>query len=86
MHLGINIQKAQNTGIHQYKNVYNTTTNPTLTYELQLEKTGEPHSGTNIECIPTDIFVHAFCKLFGHLGIPEWAGDFIYRLYNTRVT
>ena len=82
MHLGVNLRKAQNTGIQTYEKNLSPQQDPSLTYELHVEESGEQHSAiTKREYIPIDTFVHAFCKLFGHVGTPEYGQGISFRDY-----
>ena len=69
MHLGVNLQKAQVAGIHQYERELN------IEDEAQLpviEESDQCLPNQKREYIPIDTFVHSFCKLLGQRVTPEY--------------
>lgn len=77
MHLGINLRKAQNAGILAYEK------------ENNIEQDNYPENGEDEqstpnqsrEYVPIDTFVHAFCKLLGQHGTPEYGQGIAFKDY-----
>ena len=68
MHLGVNLRKAQNAGILEHDK--NTTTDD---FEVtQVDSADQASQSSKREYAPIDSFVHAFCKLLGPVGTPEY--------------
>ena len=69
-----------NAGIHDYEKALGTET----TDELPEQETTEQSTASGQrEYIAVDSFVHAFCKLFGHIGTPEYGQGLTFRDYIT---
>ena len=69
MHLGVNLRKDQNAGIHEYEREGITPVDNELD---SMEENEQLTTNQRREYIPTDNFVHAFCKLLGQHGTPEY--------------
>ena len=77
MHLGVNLRKAQNAGILEYdKSAMEDD------YEMTMEDSADQVTeNKKREHIPIDSFVHAFCKLLGQVGTPEYGQGISFRDY-----
>ena len=69
MHLGVNLRKAQNVVIHEYERE---SINPVGNELDSTEENEQLTTNQRREYIPTDNFVHGFCKLLGQHGTPEY--------------
>ena len=78
MHMGVNLRKAQNAGIHEYERESITPVDNELD---STEDNEQLTTNQRREYIPTDNFVHAFCKLLGQHGTPEYGQGNSFRDY-----
>ena len=82
MHLGVNLRKAQNAGIQEYDKAFTASTSNEAEDHFAL---AQQDSGDQVtqnqkrEYVGIDTFVHAFCKLLGQVGTPEYGQGISFR-------
>ena len=80
MHLGVNLRKAQISGIHEHERTLNATTDDEYALQ-QLDISDQATASSKREYSPLDSFVHAFCKLLGQVGTPEYGQGIKFKDY-----
>ena len=84
MHLGVNLRKAQNAGIQAYEKSNSLDTSQDVEYEATQQDTSDQNtSSTQRDYVGVDTFVHAFCKLIGQVGTPEYGQGVSFRDFVT---
>lgn len=83
MHLGVNLRKAQKTGIQEYDKALNGSINDNDDhFALAQQNSGDQATQSQKrEYVAIDTFVHAFCKLLGQIGTPEYGQGISFRDY-----